>query len=90
MMRVRGSQPYLLPLEEGEEDDEGEGEGEPAGLSYLPPGKTALQLQLQLVVLEGLVSCEVHPPALHLLIQLHRIRLHNKKKISRILSTLPL
>ncbi len=32
MMRVRGreSQPYLLPLEEGEEDDEGEGEGEPA------------------------------------------------------------
>ena len=46
MMRVkvrgRMSQPYLLPLEEGEEDDEGEGEGEPAGLSYLPPGKTAL------------------------------------------------
>jgi hypothetical protein len=44
MMRVRGrvSQPYLLPLEEGEENDEGEGEGEPAGLSYLPPGKTAL------------------------------------------------
>ncbi len=27
---MRVSQPYLLPLEEGEEDDEGEGEGEPA------------------------------------------------------------
>ena len=63
-----------LKDESDEQDDDGK--SQPAGLPDVPPADGALQLQLHLVVLEGLVSSEGDPAGLDTLVGLDSTGLH--------------
>ena len=49
----------LVPLQDGRDEEHDEGQGQPAGLAYVAPAEARLQLQLDPVVLDGLIRLEV-------------------------------